>query len=103
MDDDDDDSPQGNFIGNAPDICPWCEFQNTNFRLQLHLAGANELNLLVFKGPLFDLSCSVDTACKTQGTYHKISNIRRTKSQNLNASLLVLHLPLPNLLKPDVK
>ena len=33
----------------------------------------------------------------------KISNIRRTKSQNLNEYRLVLHLSLPNLLKPCVK
>ena len=36
-------------------------------------------------------------------TCRKISNIRRTKSQNLNDSRLVLHLSLPNLLKPGVK
>ena len=37
--------------------------------------------------------------------YRKICNIRRTKSQNLNDSRLVLplSLPLPNLLKPGVK
>ena len=35
--------------------------------------------------------------------YHKVSNIRRTKSQNLNDSRLILHLSLPNLLKPGVK
>ena len=35
--------------------------------------------------------------------YRKIANIRRTKSQNLNDSRLVLQLSLPNLLKPDVK
>ena len=35
--------------------------------------------------------------------YRKLSNIRRTKSQNLNDSRLVLHLSLPNLLKPGVK
>ena len=35
--------------------------------------------------------------------YRKISNISRTKSQNLNDSRLVLHLSLPNLLKPAVK
>ena len=34
---------------------------------------------------------------------HQISNIRRTKSQNLNVSRLVLQLSLPNQLKPDVK
>ena len=37
------------------------------------------------------------------GIYRKLSNIRRTKSQNLNDSRLVLHLSLPNLFKPGVK
>ena len=36
-------------------------------------------------------------------TYRKLSNISRTKSQNLNDSRLVLHLSSPNLLKPGVK
>ena len=35
--------------------------------------------------------------------YRKLSNIRRTKSQNLNDSRLVLPLSWPNLLKPGVK
>ena len=35
--------------------------------------------------------------------YHKISNIRCTKSQNLNDSNSVLQLSLPNPLKPGVK
>ena len=35
--------------------------------------------------------------------YRKISNIRRTKSQNLNDFHLVLHLSLLNPLKPGVK
>ena len=35
--------------------------------------------------------------------YREISNIRRTKIKNLNDSRLVLHLSLPNLLKPGVK
>ena len=35
--------------------------------------------------------------------YRKVSNIRRTKSQNLNDSCLVLQLSLPNRLKPGVK
>ena len=35
--------------------------------------------------------------------YRKVSNIRRTKSQNLNASRLILQLSLPNPLKPGVK
>ena len=36
-------------------------------------------------------------------TYRKISNIRRTKSQTLNVSRLVLQLSLPNPMKPGVK
>ena len=35
--------------------------------------------------------------------YHKTSNIRRTKSQNLNDPHLVLQLSLPNPMKPGVK
>ena len=35
--------------------------------------------------------------------YREIFNIRRTKTQNLNDSRLVLHLSLHNLLKPAVK
>ena len=35
--------------------------------------------------------------------YRQIPNIRRTKSQNLNVSRLVLQLSLPNLLKPCIK
>ena len=35
--------------------------------------------------------------------YRKISNIRRTKSPNLNVSRLVLQLSLPNVMKPGVQ
>ena len=35
--------------------------------------------------------------------YSKVSNTRRTKSQNLKDSRTVLRLSLPNPLKPDVK
>ena len=35
--------------------------------------------------------------------YRKISNTRRTKSQNINDSRLVLQLSLPNPFKPGVK
>ena len=35
--------------------------------------------------------------------YHQTSNIRCTKSQNLNVSHLILQLSLPHLLKPGVK
>ena len=37
------------------------------------------------------------------GICRKISNIKRTKSQNLNVSCIVLKLSWPNLLKPGVK
>ena len=37
------------------------------------------------------------------GTYRKVSNIRRTKCQNLNASRLGLQLSLRNILKSSVK
>ena len=37
------------------------------------------------------------------GIYRKVSNIRRTKSQDLNDSRLVLQLSLPNSLKLGVK
>ena len=46
------------------------------------------------------LNCSVRT---WNTVYRKISNIRRTKSQNLIDSHLVLKSPLPNPLKPGVK
>ena len=39
----------------------------------------------------------------TRRFYHKIYNIRWTKSQNLNDSPLVLQLSLPNPLKPGIK
>ena len=36
-------------------------------------------------------------------TYRQFSNIRRTQSQNIYVSRVVLQLSLPNPLKPDVK
>ena len=39
----------------------------------------------------------------TNPCYRQISNIRRTDYQNLNDSLLVLKLPLPNPFEPGVK
>ena len=39
----------------------------------------------------------------TNMDYRKVSNIRRTKSQNLNVSRLILKVSLPNPLKPGVK
>ena len=47
------------------------------------------------------LGVIADTGWKR--AYRYISNIGRTKSQNLNVSRLVLQLSFLNLLKPDVK
>ena len=45
----------------------------------------------------------VGTSAATVLTYRTISNIRRTKSQNLNVSCLGLKLSLRNILNPSVK
>ena len=47
--------------------------------------------------------CLVVFFCDTNDIYCQISNISRTKSQNLHISRLVLQLSLPNSLKPGVK
>ena len=46
---------------------------------------------------------SLYTSAGSQHGHFKISNIRRTKCQNLNDSGLVLQLPVPNPLKPSIK
>ena len=57
------------------------------------------LNVLRYHGAhVISLLCT-----RSDNTYRKVSNIRPTKSQNLNASRLILWLSLPNLLKPGVK
>ena len=51
-------------------------------------------------------NCLVNDVAETVSyhtKYRKISNINNTKSQNLNASLLGLQLPLRNILKPSIK
>ena len=50
------------------------------------------------------MACSLMVALSYQlYQYRKISNIRRTKSPNLNVSRLFLQLSLPNPMKPGVK
>ena len=56
------------------------------------LLQVKEFNLQFADGQLFDISI-----------YRKVSNIRRTKCQNLNDSRLVLQLSVPNPLTPSVK
>ena len=60
----------------------------------------------IFPGWLHSGQVSVldRTQCiEAETKYRKISNIRRTKSQNLNVSRLVLQLSLSNPMKPGVK
>ena len=45
----------------------------------------------------------IKSLCRIDDIYRKVSNISGTKSQNLNASRLILQLYLPNPLKPGVK
>ena len=47
--------------------------------------------------------CQVIVPCDISVIYRKISNIRRTKSPNLNVSSLVLQLSLHNPMQPGVK
>ena len=66
----------------------------------------NQCSLLYvfsFYGKKYEISTSGLLNLLSQANYCKISNIRCTKSQNLNDSRLILHLSLPNLLKPGVK
>ena len=53
--------------------------------------------------PVTSSLVSDDNSLVWNYTYRKISNIRRTKSPNLNVSRLVLQLSLPNPMKPGVK
>ena len=58
-----------------------------------------------FGGDFFFIWCTwcIKNAEYFGDCYRKVSNIRCTKSQNLNDSRLVLQLALPNPLKPGVK
>ena len=59
--------------------------------------------LSIYHGPDFIRYHCNSEDDKVQVIYRKISNIRRTKSPNLNASRLVLQFSLPNPMKPGVK
>ena len=75
-------------------ICELGQFtqNNNNLNTDLYNTEVIQWRLLPTPGASFT---SID--------YRKISNVRRTNSKNLNDSLLILHLSLPNLLKPGVK
>ena len=84
--------------------CPrWSNYQALNHH-QFHAVVEYLLNkcnvLLGFKISLFTILVSLIPSCLTN---HQTSNIRHTKSQNLNVSRLVLQLSLPNPMKSGVK
>ena len=64
------------------------------------LWGSRGIHLMAISQEMFKTSI---TEMYLKITYRKVSNIRRTKSQNLNDSHLVLKSSLPNPLKPGVK
>ena len=76
------------------------------FIISWHWSNANSWNYLMWKGILC-LSWIPGVlylyTIQLYNVYHKISNIRCTKSQHLNYSLHVLQLPLPNALRPGCK
>ena len=72
--------------------CKECEEQN---RLQIKVQ-----ELFVFSNQVRILKIM---RLLTKNGYRKISNIRRTKSPNLDASRLVVQLSSPNPMKPGVK
>ena len=67
-------------------------------------------DMVAFKGTYFDNSYFRSFLSEyhlvliyDKSVYRKISNIRGTKTSNLNDSHLILQLPLPNPLRPGVK
>ena len=54
------------------------------------------------QGSSISIANTLEVLQSCTDTYRKISNTRRTKSQILNVSRLVLQLSLPNPLKPSV-
>ena len=61
------------------------------------------LNYIISLVDLCDLLIQIIQDWFTALEYRKVSNIRCTKSQNLNDSRYVLQLSLPNPLKPVIK
>ena len=66
-------------------------------------SGAATTHILGWLVQYSDYCCSLHHLPFINMDYRQVSNIRRTKSQNLNASRLVLSLSAPNPLKPCVK
>ena len=90
-------SPESNFTASAQTTILNNEFENYSFKVT-PASPRGQWVSLIFLVPFVVVNfrwCNYD--------YRKISIISRTKFQNLNDSRLVLHLSLPNLLKPGVK
>ena len=81
----------------------WTNANPGHWHIYVTLWG-DELNECPFKQKKIPgIKVTAVTLSPLKLTYHKVSNIRRTKCQNLNDSCLVLQLSVPNPLKPSVK
>ena len=69
-------------------------------RLHNHNKAKHNKTVCIFLGIYCNSQGDLRAAFKCLGGYRQTSNIRRTKSQNLNVSRLVLQLSLPSTLKP---
>ena len=82
--------PLPNFRGTATEVWQWIRNFIAHFIAYVITYSCWDYSKsMLVKGAPVDMYC-------------KISNIKRTKSPNLNASRLVLQLPLPNPMKPGV-
>ena len=88
---------------NLTEITVWISIYTHNFMWNVITHPCPTFNGGFTKPPLKLGHGWVITSHMKLGMYRKVSNIRRTKSQNLNASRLILSLSLPNPLKPGVK
>ena len=74
-------------------------------RKYIQTSKVNYVNFIVqiYQAHYNSFARKIITAEEMHSIYHKISNIKYTKSQNLDVSRLVLQLSLLNQLKPGVK
>ena len=92
----------------------WCHWATMSCYVQfaLNIPSIGHVTLVAIAGTTILVPCLTfesQQVIQRRGSslvkkmYRKISNIRRTKSQNLNVSRLVLQLFSPNPMKPGVK
>ena len=81
------------------------KYITTPYQSGCYICGSDDVSMYFANTPyVLDMSQEAinnwSTLCLI---YRQVSNIRRTKSQHLKDSRVVLRLSLPNPLKPDVK